>query len=345
MNTLTSGSQTVFKQKIRLIEEPTIPKTSLFQLALIILFAIFIKILQPIAIANSKNSDGKYNYNESTMVLLVEFVKLVFCGAVFLIQLRSASPDDKDALHDLSFTQSLHFLVPSILYAASNTLVYYGLSYINPALFHVFGNIRILTAGFMYRIMVGKKQTDIQWLSLFLIACGALLSAPAPDKSNPNENYMLGLFLLVLMTLCSTGASIYTEKYYKKTQNLSIFYQNSVLYLYGILINFIVVLFVTSNNDKEIFAGFDKNGLIVLIVQSTMGISLSFIFKYLDNIVYVISLVVSMFITAVISSIFYDFKVSLSFVCALLVVTIAIYLFYRPKILEKYKIDETNFLI
>ena len=71
MNTLTSGSQTVFKQKIRLIEEPTIPKTSLFQLALIILFAIFIKILQPIAIANSKNSDGKYNYNESTMVLLV----------------------------------------------------------------------------------------------------------------------------------------------------------------------------------------------------------------------------------------------------------------------------------
>ena len=61
---------------------------------------------------------------------------------------------------NLPFIKSLHFLVPSLLYATSNTLMYLGLSYINPALFHVFGNIRIIITGVLARVMLSKKLTD-----------------------------------------------------------------------------------------------------------------------------------------------------------------------------------------
>ena len=96
------------------------------------------------------------------MIILIEIVKLIFCATVFLFQYYSTASPTRHLLHSLPFIQSLHFLVPAILYGISNTLVYVGLSYINPALFHVFGNTRILTAGILYRIMMGKKQSDIQ---------------------------------------------------------------------------------------------------------------------------------------------------------------------------------------
>lgn len=342
MKPLSSAEVLIESSPVRPVVEKK-DEVSCLKYSAILALAVVIKILQPLAIANSKNSDGSYRYNESTMVLLVEFVKLGFCACVFFYQYQTTSPSRRGLLHSLSFINSLHFLVPAVLYAASNTLVYYGMSYINPALFHVFGNIRILTAGLLYRGMMGKKQTDMQWLALILIAAGALLSAPTPEKKNPDENYLLGLVLVVMMSVCSTSASIYTEKYYKKTQELSIFYQNIVLYVYGILVNIVLVL-LTRNEKKGIFDGFDSAGFTVLLVQSTMGVSLSFLFKFLDNIVYVISLTVSMFITAFLSYFFFDFNITLEFICAMVVVTIAIYFYYRDKIFEKYKIQENIYI-
>ena len=127
-----------------------------------VVLVIIIKSWEPLAIARSKNEDGSYRYNKTVMVISVEFVKLFFCAIFFFIQFVSTEPNKRYLLYNLPFNQSLHFLVPAILYGTSNTLVYMGMSYINPALFHVFGNIRILTAGLLYRIMIRKKLSDIQ---------------------------------------------------------------------------------------------------------------------------------------------------------------------------------------
>ena len=315
--------------------------TSMYLLMLAL--AIGIKSWQPLAIAGSKNPDGSYSWNKTSMVLLVEFSKLIFCASVFAIQYLTTSPSKRHLLHNLSFTQSLHFMVPAILYGASNTLVYIGMSYINPALFHVFGNIRILTAGVLYRVMMGKKLSDLQWIALLMLTCGALLSTPAGHaESKEGENNFLGLIILFCMCACSTASSIYTEINYKKTQDLSIFFQNSVLYLYGIVVNLLWLIFTDAGNvgDEGFFYGFDRRAFVVLVAQSSMGISLSFIFKYLDNIVYVISLTVSMFISAIFSIVYYDFEFTMTFACAMAIVTVSIYHYYRSKILEKYKISE-----
>ena len=211
---------------------------STIKYVLIIAFAIAIKCLQPLAIAGSKQSDGSYLYNKSTMVILVESLKLLFCSIFFLFQYYSTEPRKRYALYNLPFDQSLHFLIPAILYGASNTLAYIGMSYINPALFHVFGNTRILTAGVLYRVMMNKKQSDTQWLALILLTAGAILATPMTETvAKEGENNLLGLVAVIFMCTFSTCSSIYTEINYKKTHELSIFYQNIVLYSYGIVVN------------------------------------------------------------------------------------------------------------
>ena len=263
---------------------PAVPALLYFTM---ICLAIGVKCWQPLAIAGAKNSDGSFSFNKTTMVLLVEFVKLLFCCCVFLIQYFTSAAAQRSALTDLTFRQSLHYLVPAVLYAASNTLVYYGMSYINPALFHVLGNIRIITAGVLYRLMMGKKQTDVQWVALLILTFGAAIVTPDMEEvdSGSNANPMWGLFFIILMCICSTSSSIYTEKYFKKSQDVSIFYQNCILYAYGIVVNAIYLLITDSKGlvEQGFFEGYDSRALMVLTAQSTMGIILSFVFKVSDT--------------------------------------------------------------
>lgn len=263
---------------------PAVPAVLYFTM---ICLAIGVKCWQPLAIAGAKNSDGSFSFNKTTMVLLVEFVKLLFCCCVFLIQYLTSAAAQRSALTDLTFRQSLHYLVPAVLYAASNTLVYYGMSYINPALFHVLGNIRIITAGVLYRLMMGKKQTDVQWVALLILTFGAAIVTPDMEEvdSGSNANPMWGLFFIILMCICSTSSSIYTEKYFKKSQDVSIFYQNCILYAYGIVVNAIYLLLTDSKGlvEQGFFEGYDSRALMVLTAQSTMGIILSFVFKVSDT--------------------------------------------------------------
>ena len=303
-----------------------------------ICLAIGVKCWQPLAIAGAKNPDGSFSFNKTTMVLLVEFVKLLFCGCVFLVQYLTSPAPRRSALTDLTFRQSLHYLVPAVLYAASNTLVYYGMSYINPALFHVLGNIRIITAGVLYRFMMGKKQTDIQWAALLILTFGAAIVTPDMDEagSESSKNPLWGLFFIILMCICSTSSSIYTEKYFKKSQDVSIFYQNCILYAYGIVVNAIYLLITDSKGlvEQGFFEGYDSRALVVLAAQSTMGVTLSFVFKvscrqYLNNIVYVISLPVSMVLTAGLSILFYAFTITVTFIAAVGIISASIYLYYR----------------
>ena len=46
--------------------------------------------------------------------------------------------------------------------------------------------------------------------------------------------------------------------------------------------------------------------------------------------------------TSILSSMFFDFEITLSFICSVGVVSISVYLYYRQKAIEMYKIDEKN---
>ncbi|CAG9329999.1 unnamed protein product [Blepharisma stoltei] len=313
-----------------------------------IVFSIGIKCWQPLAITASQQPDGTYAYNKTMMVLLGEIFKFTINTFVFLLIFSTADLSKRASLTNISLKQSVHLLIPAIFYAASNTLVYYGLSYINPGVFHVLGNVRIIIAGILYRVIMKVKLADIQWLSLCLLTSGAVLSTPPSNGENDSSKWsdsLLGSVFITLMVSMSTFASVYTEMYYKRTKDVSIWYQNVILSIYGIIVNAIYLGFteLIGSGEPGIFEGWDFYAFQAVFVQAIMGMSLSFLFKYLDNIVYVISLTVSMLLTAFISMFYFEFKITPPFVCALVVIIASIYLYNRPKIIQNYQIDEKAF--
>ena len=276
------------------------------------------------------------------MILLTEVAKMNFCFIVLFFQYSSATKSQQETMTNLKFTDSLHFLVPSALYALSNTLAFISLNYINPGLFHVFGNLRLLTAGILYKVFMNRKQTDIQWCALFLIMFGAMLASPVDMSEFKDSNTIIGIMITILMCSASTCSSVYTEKIFKASGDLSIFYKNIVLYLYGILVNMAFLLYnePTLLSSGGFLTGWNFYTYLALLSQSAMGITLSFIFQYLDSIVYTIALTVSMFMTSILSSMFFEFEITLSFLCSVGVVSISVYLYYRQKAIEMYQIDE-----
>jgi len=77
------------------------------------------------------------------------------------------------------------------------------------------------------------------------LTIGAVLASPEASEANllSGDNPMMGLFFLTLMCLISTSSSIYTELFFKKGGEISIWYQNLILYSYGIFVNGIYLLY------------------------------------------------------------------------------------------------------
>eukprot|EP00744_Colponema_vietnamica_P001510 GILI01002492.1.p1 GENE.GILI01002492.1~~GILI01002492.1.p1 ORF type:complete len:382 (+),score=154.57 GILI01002492.1:191-1336(+) len=296
----------------------------------VMLFAcVATKTWQPLAVAASKDGHD-YPYNTSSVVILTEVVKLVACAIALGCQFKFYP---SDAVVRFSWKESLHFIVPSIMYAIANTLIFFSMMFINPALYHVLGNFKILTAGLMYSWLLKKSLSDLQWLSLILLTLGAIASMPDIDNLSNfvTSGSFVGMMLVLMQCLTSTYGSVYTEKQFKGTAAQSIFWQNIQLYVYGIIVNIIYMLindwaFIT---QKGFFHGYDHRTILALVSQSVTGLACSFIFKYLDNIVFVFACTFAMFLTAIISVWTFDFQINMVFVIALLIVSCSIYLYYR----------------
>lgn len=82
---------------------------------------------------------------------------------------------------------------------------------------------------------------------------GAMLASPEVDLSElKDSSTVIGILITILMCSASTSSSIYTEKIFKASADLSIFYKNIVLYLYGIIVNVIYLLY---KNPELLSAG------------------------------------------------------------------------------------------
>lgn len=131
--------------------------SKLFYVAILVL-ALGAKSYQPLAIAAAKNDSGKYDFDVSSLLILSEIVKLNICVIILFVQYSMETKNSvQHAMTNIDLTTTLHFIIPSACWALSNTLAFKSLMYINPGLFHVFGNLRIIVAGILYRIFMGRK--------------------------------------------------------------------------------------------------------------------------------------------------------------------------------------------
>ncbi|KAL6494881.1 CMP-sialic acid transporter 2 [Orobanche gracilis] len=297
---------------------------------------------QAILIVWSKRA-GRYEYSVTTANFLVEALKCALSLAALTRIWRNEGVTEDNRL-STSWNEVSVYPIPAALYLIKNLLQYYIFAYVDAPGYQILKNFNIISTGVLYRIILKKKLSEIQW-SAFVLLCAGCTTAQLNSSSDgvlqtPLQGWVMAIVSLNIiyltlggspqvMALLSGFAGVYTEAIIKRRPLRNINVQNFWLYVFGMAFNAIAI--VVQDFDAVMNKGILSWILVNHICHdfepcSETGIAVSMVMKYADNIVKVYSTSVAMLLTAVVSVFLFGFHLSLAFFLGSTVVSISVYL-------------------
>lgn len=167
-------------------------------------------------------------YYPSTSVFLMEAMKLVICVLIVHYQNNSSILRTTKYIRDEVLDQPLELLklsVPSLLYVIQNNLLYSALSNLEPPLYQVCYQVKILTTAIFSVLMLKRSLTNLKWGALVVLTFGVALAqlsgvgggdgGDGGDNKHAHQSKAKGI-CAVLLAACTSGfAGVYFEKMLK----------------------------------------------------------------------------------------------------------------------------------
>nr|CDS29768.1 UDP N acetylglucosamine transporter [Hymenolepis microstoma] len=253
-------------------------------------------------------------YLTSTAVFCSEVMKVTFCFCAVFIQNAQSLRDTREELEVELFSAPKELLklgIPAGLYTIQNNLLYVALSNLDAATYQITYQLKILTTAMFMVLMLHKKITSIQWLSLVILIMGVAFVQLAPSanastntaaQTMKEQHPWLGLTAVILASLSSGFAGVFFEKLMKYTKP-SIWIRNIQLGFWGAILAFIGV-FITDGKTvmrDGFFRGYNFLVIVVIILQSVGGLLVAVVIKYADNILKVFSTSISIILSCLAS--------------------------------------------
>ncbi|XP_028781008.1 CMP-sialic acid transporter 4-like isoform X2 [Neltuma alba] len=281
---------------------------------------------QAILIVWSKRA-GKYEYSVTTANFLVETLKCAI-SLIVLGKIWRTEGVTEDNRLTTTLDEVIVYPIPAALYLVKNLLQYYIFAYVDAPGYQILKNLNIISTGILYRIILKKRLSEIQWAAFILLCAGCTTAQLNTNSDRVLQTPFQGWIMAIIMALLSGFAGVYTEAIIKKRPSRNINVQNFWLYIFGMAFNAVAILIQDFDAvmNKGFFNGYSLITILMILNHALSGIAVSMVMKYADNIVKVYSTSVAMLLTAVVSVFLFGFHLSLAFFLGTIVVSVAIYL-------------------
>ncbi|KAE9616060.1 hypothetical protein Lal_00017611 [Lupinus albus] len=281
-------------------------------------------------------SNGAYKYDYATVPFLAEVFKLAVSS---LLLWKECQKSTLPKMTTEWKTVAL-YPIPSIIYLIHNNVQFATLTFVDTSTYQIMGNLKIVTTGILFRLFLGKRLSNLQWMAIVLLAVGTTTSQvrgcgeASCDSlfSAPIQGYMLG----VLSACLSALAGIYTEFLMKKN-NDSLYWQNVQLYTFGTIFNLARLILDDFRGGFEngpwwqrIFSGYTITTWLVVLNLGSTGLLVSWLMKHADNIVKVYSTSMAMLLTMIVSLFLFNFKPTLQLFLGIIICMMSLHMYFAP---------------
>uniref|UniRef100_A0A7S2GWS5 Uncharacterized protein n=1 Tax=Octactis speculum TaxID=3111310 RepID=A0A7S2GWS5_9STRA len=280
-------------------------------------------------------------YLTSTAVVCAELCKVVVSLALIASEEGTLLGPFWKTLHADFFSkpfECLKLLVPGILYTTQNNLQYVASSRLEPAVFQVMYQVKMLTTALISVTMLKKRLSIKQWggvttcmLGLVLVQLSQMGTAPSAvgTRRGIAGNEAVGYAAILSACTMSGFAGCYLERVLKGSMSTSLWIRNLQLATWGFLLSSVNVLVRDRSAvlEKGFFYGYNRAVWTVIGVQAIGGLLISMVVRYGDALMKGFATGLAIIVTTLISVVFFDFKVTPQYVCGASIVFIAILLY------------------
>ena len=172
--------------------------------------------------------------------------------------------------------------------------------------------LKILTTAGCSVLLLGRRLTPRQWVSLLVLVAGVVLvQSPnnvAKDLAPKQQDSLTGL-VAVLVACCSSGfAGVFYERLVKQSCQTSMVIRNLQLGLFSLLFSCTTMLTCNWTDIQKlgIFYGYTSSVVAVICLQAFGGLVVAATIKYADNILKGFATSVSIIVSGLVSWLLLD---------------------------------------
>ena len=223
--------------------------------------------------------------------------------------------------------------VPGILYTVQNNLLFVALSNLSVGVYQVSAQLKILTTAVLSVLVLSKKLSWVQWVSLLALTGGVALvqvsTTSGGGSSSEAGNPVVGMLAVLMACVTSGFAGVYFEKLLKQGRPVSLFMRNFQLAFYGVIIGQGGVLV----NDRALvleggyFQGYGTPVYVVIVTQAVGGLLVAVVMRYADNILKGFATSLSIIVATALSTMFFGTQLTAMFVMGAVLVLVAVFLY------------------